>query len=275
MSDLALKRKRVEYLRARYEDSHSADTIREYIYGLGDMGDALYDLQLFDEAREVYQEMLDLLNKDETLDIVGISWLSDKISITYQRLGQTAKSQGRLEEAKNFYYKALEINLVLARVAGTESADRSLSTTYGNLGEILMKLGRLEEARDYCEKSLEIRLALAKKTGTVESRIDLAISYWRMSDIAEAQERLEEAREYYEKALDITLVLAEETGTLQGYEYLQINYIRFSIFLFNYRLDIGKAKEMLQKVVEIGTDSGYPQLMKRADKAKEILSQFF
>ena len=275
MSDLASKRKNVDYLRARYEDTHSADDLKEYIYGLGDLGDALYDLHLFDEAREVYQKMLDLLNKDENLNIMAIQRLSHWISITYKRLGQIANSQGRLEEAKNFYYEALEIDTVLARVSGTEMADSSLSITYGRLGVILMQLGRLDEAKDYCEKSMEIRLALAKETGTVESRRDLAVSYNRMGDIAKAQGRLEEAKEYYEKGVEISLALAEETRTLQDLEYLQICYVHFSDFLFNYGLDIGKAKEMLQMVVQIGTGGGYPQLMTLANKAKEILSQYF
>ena len=158
---------------------------------------------------------------------------------------------------------------------GTVLSRRNLSVNYNRLGNIARAQGRLGEAKEYYEKGLEISLALAKETGTVLSRQDLSISYERLGIIARAQGRLGEAKEHYEKCLEIRLVLAKEAVTLQTIEDLQIAYYNYGVILLKLGAEKGRAKEMFQRVVQVGEDSGHPRLKKLADQAKTILSQYF
>ena len=265
------RRKHAAYLGKRIKEEPNGKIAKSFFSELKNLGNALFDIRHFEEAKEVYQEMLRFAKRYERSGPEFKRW----ITIGYDKLGRIAKAEGRLDEARSWYSKCLEIDLALIEGTGTVLSRRDLSISYISLGDMAKAQGKLEEAKEYYEKGLEIRLALARETGTVLSRRELVVSYDKLGDIAEAQGRLEEAKEYYEKGLEIRLALAKETGTLEAFEDLQIICFNFGAFLYNTNTDIGKAKEMFRKVIQIGEESGYLQLRKRTDDAKTILSRFF
>ena len=237
---------------------------------LGDIAEVEGRLE---EAKEYYEKTLEI-RLALAIETGTIESRRD-FSVSYEKLGDIAEVEGRLEEAKEYYEKSLESYLALTKETGTARSRRDLFLSYEKLGDTARAQERLEEAKEYYVKALEISLALVQETGTAESRRFLSHSYGRFGAIAEAQGRLEEAQKYYEKCLEIKLALAKETRTLQAYEDLQIICFNFGAFLFNSGTDIGRAKEMFQKVVQVGEEGGFPQLKKPADDAKEILSQYF
>ena len=242
---VAWRRKYVEYLRLRYEAGQGLDVLKDYVFGLWDLGDSMHALHLLNDAMAVYQKMLDVSVK-ERADNRSRRWTS----ISYNKLGDIAEAQGRLEEAKEYHEKSLEISLALVEEKETVESRRDLFVSYYKLGAIAEAQGRVEEAKEYYKKCLEINLALAKETGTVLSRRDLSASYERLGIIAEAQGRVEEAKEYYEKCLEINFALEEETGTVLSRRDLSVCYSRLgNIARAQGRL--GEAKEYYEKCLEI------------------------
>jgi tetratricopeptide (TPR) repeat protein len=71
------------------------------------------------------------------------------MAVSYHQLGYTAQGRGRLDEAEDWYRRALTIF--------EELSDRPhMAITYYQLGHTAQDHGRLDEAEDWYRKSLTI-----------------------------------------------------------------------------------------------------------------------
>ena len=111
------------------------------------------------------------------------------IAVVYHQLGMTAQDRGRLDEADDWYRKALTIK--------EELGDRPrMASTYHQLGMTAQDRGRLDEADDWYRKALTINEDLGDRPG-------MARTYHQLGMTAQVRGRLDEADDWYRKALTI------------------------------------------------------------------------
>jgi tetratricopeptide (TPR) repeat protein len=142
-----------------------------------------------DQAGQTYRHALAYLqDQPETEQTRG------NIAVLYHQLGMTAENRGQLDEAADWYRKAVTIK--------EELDDRpSMAMTYHQLGNTAHRRGRLDEAGDWYRKALTIFEELG-------NRPHMAATYHQLGMTAQARGQLEEAGDWYRKALTI----AEELG---------------------------------------------------------------
>jgi tetratricopeptide (TPR) repeat protein len=125
---------------------------------------------------------------------------------TYHALGITAQDGGRLEEAEDWYRKAISIF--------EELGDRpGMARIYHSLGRMVHDGGRLEEAEDWFRRSLAIKEELG-------DRPSMAITYDALGRIAQDGGRLEEAEDWYRRSLAIKEELGDRPGMAPTYHQL-------------------------------------------------------
>ncbi|HEV3290257.1 MAG TPA: tetratricopeptide repeat protein, partial [Streptosporangiaceae bacterium] len=131
-----------------------------------------------------------------------------RMAITYHQLGSTAKLRGRPDEADDWYRKSLTIN--------EELGDRPrMAITYHQLGITAQARGRLEQADDWYRKSLAINEELGNRPG-------MAATYHQLGGTAQDRRRLDEADDWYRKALAINEELGDRPGMASTYHQLGI-----------------------------------------------------
>ncbi|CAF4712581.1 unnamed protein product, partial [Rotaria socialis] len=116
------------------------DCIKEEVQGSTGwqrMGHLMLKVGHFDQAEELYNELLEKASND-----------SDRAFI-YHMLGMMKNNQGGYQQAVTFYEKSLEIK----RQTLPED-DVSLAPTYGNIGLVYDNMGEYSKALEYYEKSL-------------------------------------------------------------------------------------------------------------------------
>ena len=208
-----------KFLRKKYKECQSDEACEHYYIGLQDLGDTLYALGLYKEAKKYYDDMLFLADvKQENI----AKYLREK-GLSYLRLGNIAKCENDNKEAMRFYVASLEYSLKLAQSIVTLDTLRDVSICYQKIGDIFANEGKLIEARDCYEKCLEIDLDLAARW---QYRDDLAVSYFKMGDIHEQLGELQEAKRYFELFMSISYSLVEETGGIKSRQNLAISYER-------------------------------------------------
>jgi tetratricopeptide (TPR) repeat protein len=124
----------------------------------------------------------------------------------HHQLGRIAQERNRLDGAEEWYRKALEIFERLG-------LERDAADEYHQLGRIAQERNRLDEAEEWYRKALEIfeRLGLER---------DAAIVYHQLGRIAQERNRLDEAEEWYRKALEICEQLGLERDAAGDYHQL-------------------------------------------------------
>ncbi|CAF1586542.1 unnamed protein product, partial [Rotaria magnacalcarata] len=157
--------------------------IKEEIDGTGwdRMGQLMFKVGHFDQAEELYQELLRNASTD-----------SDRAHI-YHMLGMLKNDQGKYPEAVKFYEKSLEIH----RKTLPED-DASLASTYSNIGAVYYKMREYSKALEYYEKSLKIR-----EISLPPTHPDSAISYNNIGLVYSMMGEYSTALEFYEKSLEI------------------------------------------------------------------------
>ncbi|CAF1494716.1 unnamed protein product, partial [Rotaria magnacalcarata] len=150
------------------------------------MGKLMLTVGHFDQAEELYQELLKNASSD-----------SDRAHI-YHMLGYLKDQQGKYPEAVKFYEKSLEIK----RKTLPED-DASLATSYNNIGGVYDRMGEYSKALEFYEKShkiLEISLP--------PTHPNLASSYNNIGEVYRNMGEYSKALEFYEKSnkiLEISL----------------------------------------------------------------------
>jgi tetratricopeptide (TPR) repeat protein len=125
--------------------------------------------------------------------------------VSYNKLGDVAEAQGKLEEAARAYGDGLGIAKKLA--AGDPSNtqwQRVLYVSYIKLGDVAEAQDKLKEATRAYGDGLRIakKLAAGDPSNTLFKR-DLLVSYWKLANLAERQEKASEAQGYWKQAFDV------------------------------------------------------------------------
>ncbi|CAF3374325.1 unnamed protein product [Rotaria socialis] len=119
------------------------------------MGKLMLQVGHFDQAEELYNELLDNASDD-----------TDRAHI-YHHLGYLKDDQGKYPEAATFYEKSLQI---CKKILSPD--DPNLATSYNSIGQVYNNMGEYSKALEYYEKSLKI-----KEISLSPTRPDLAASY--------------------------------------------------------------------------------------------------
>ena len=203
----------VEERKKKYESNPGETTALILLSDLWDLGDAYQALGQLSSAQNTYEEMRCF--SEQFSQKYTDKRFTRYQSVSYNKLGDIAKAQGKLSDAEEWYRKGLAIAEELEKETGTvEEARRDLSISYNNLGNLAKAQGKLSDAEEWCRKGLALREALAEETGTVQARRNLSVSYSSLSDVAEAQGRLSDAEGWLRKALALRKKLSDETHSI-------------------------------------------------------------
>jgi len=154
-----------------------------------------------DDAETTYRLILDMLQAQPTTP-----QQQSRIALFSNNLGTIAQDRGRLEEAGDWYRKALAIF--------EELVDRPhMATSYHQLGILAHRRGRLDEAGDWYRKALAIFEELVDRPGMTDS-------YHQLGMVAQDGGRLEEAGDWYRKALAIEEEFEDRPGMAASYGQL-------------------------------------------------------
>ncbi|VTU08498.1 photosystem I assembly protein Ycf3 [Actinobacillus indolicus] len=134
------------------------------------------------------------------------------VMVGYSEKGNLLESQGKLDDALDYYQKALAINESLVKQdPNDQQAQRDLSFSYENLGDIAVKQGSLDKALNYYQRGLEICESFAKQDQSdQDAQRDLSISYNKLGDILVMQGNFDRALSYYQRGLEIRESLAKQ-----------------------------------------------------------------
>ncbi|XP_022805634.1 tetratricopeptide repeat protein 28-like, partial [Stylophora pistillata] len=121
----------------------------------------------------------------------------------YGNLGNVLQSLDEYQKAKEYYEKALTIQMQIGDKGGE-------AATYGNLGNVLRSLGEYQKAKEYYEKALAIKMPIGDKGG--EGR-----TYVNLGSVLRSLGEYQKAKEYYEKALSIHMQIGDKEGQAKCY----------------------------------------------------------
>ena len=197
-------------------------------------------------AKECYEELRQLAEASRSL-----AARKDLLN-SYRSLGDIARMEGKLSEARNNYEKALEIRKALV--------EELWAAYYRLLGAIAREEGKLSETRNNYEEALEIEAPWAvsahrelaanyRLLGDIaRGKGDLLDNYRLLGDIARGEGDLSEAKDKYEKALEIRKAL---TGrAIDGRRELAANY-RLLGDIARGEGDLSEARDNYEKALEI------------------------
>ena len=196
-----------------YETADKAASIvdynkKDYVELLFRYGKFLSEFAYFNEAKEIYQRLLNLC--EETFGY------SKQTASSYNNIGNVYGITGDYNKALDFYNKALEIQ---EKVLGEEHSDTTCS--YNNIGLVYNDLGKYDEAFECHTKALEIRKKILG-----EEHTDTASSYNNIGNVYNDLGNYDKASENHNKALEIyKKVLSEEcSDTAMSYNNIGCDY---------------------------------------------------
>ncbi|CAM4972775.1 unnamed protein product [Rotaria socialis] len=213
------------------------NSIKQEIRGRGwhRMGQSMLTVGDFDQAEELYNELLENASTD-----------SDRAHI-YHQLGWLKRQQGKYPEAVKFYEKSLEIY----RKTLSED-DASLAPTYGNIGQVYDSMGEYSEALEFNEKANKI-----VEISLPANHPDLATSYNDVGLVYDNMGEYSKALEFYEKSLKIY-----EISLPANHPDLATSYNNIGL-VYNNMGEYSKALEFYEKslkIYEISLPANHPDL---------------
>ena len=110
-------------------------------------------------------------NKKEAFG--GFNSIEERDAAGYQAEGEDAVSLGELEEAEDFFYKALDLRLKIYGPDEPKTGD-----SFYSLGDVQRKLGRLHEAAGHTQEAIDIL--------SIEGGVKAALARESMGRILEA-----------------------------------------------------------------------------------------
>ncbi len=158
---------------------------RQAISVRGNVAVTLIELGDLDEAREVLDQQIRLLEAEEMK--------TEDLAYAYSLLGKMFKVIEDFEEAARVYRRSLEIREAFHPEDHPRIAESSL-----NLGQSLLKTGQIDECRSLTLRGMEI---WERKYGSDHPYFYAFVS--ALAQLAIAEERFEEARKFQEQALGI------------------------------------------------------------------------
>lgn len=189
-------------------------------------GCSMFDIKQEDELSPYYRDSISVLAEDlrqhgrihrersefgEALDAqtqaVGLSLeLQDTMNIIadYNQLGTTFRRIGRLEQALNCHYMALNY----VEVCNNKDSAvwlKNYVISLNGLGNLHLTLGNKEMAETYFRKALVGEFEL-------DSKIGIAINYANLGSIMQSRNDLDSARYYYSKSMEYNQLANSDLG---------------------------------------------------------------
>ncbi|MBD2592972.1 tetratricopeptide repeat protein [Nostoc spongiaeforme FACHB-130] len=158
------------------------------------LGIVAQELREFEQARDYYQQALDIFIKYD-----------DRYSCasSYHQLGIIAQELREFEQARDYYQQALEIKI--------EYGDRyGCASTYHHFGMIAQELREFGQAQDYYQQALAIFIEYG-------DRYSCARPYYQLGRAAQELGEFEQARHSYQQALDIYLEYGDRYSCASSY----------------------------------------------------------
>lgn len=128
------------------------------------IGDAYYELDSLEAAKDTYKALLDLSIK-ENYEEITINSLND--------IGNVLFDLGDYDNSLAYYKKSLKI----AKKNGLEDFE---TIPLGNISEIYLSLGDFDNAKKYVEMAL---VSSQKNNNKKDKSYHLTVDYWRLGDI--------------------------------------------------------------------------------------------
>lgn len=161
------------------------DTI-EIVRAYNSLGTNFRRIGAFPEAMGYHNKALELVNL-----ISDTSSYQTKKSktVTLNGIGNISLTLGYHEDAKRFFFQALNIEKSLESHIG-------MAINYANLGSIYLKNNDFDSAMWYYQKSYDENVL-------ANSNIGKSLSCNHLGNVYEAQNKLEQAADYYQNAYDV------------------------------------------------------------------------
>lgn len=164
--------------------STSRDRADLWMYMLGDEAADAIDRNELATAETANLRVLEYLI---SLNDPHVEW---KIAVGYHQLGIIAEHRHQLDQARQWYLKALAVR---ERLGGLE---KEATSDYHHLGNIALGQGKFDEAEQWYHKSLEVKERLGLER-------EAASDYDQLGKVAEERLQLDQAEHFYHKALEI------------------------------------------------------------------------
>lgn len=143
------------------------------------LGEAYFEVKDWENARVCFERMEKMAV--ETLEQTGnIAENRRNLVIAKVKLGKVYQKEGKLDIARIYYEKALEITKEIQKEEDTRRIRSDIALCYTNLGDICQEEGRLEEARNYFVDGFEIKKALYDEERTQRGYAECAFMCKRL-----------------------------------------------------------------------------------------------
>jgi len=152
----------------------------------------------------------------------------DKLSFAYNAIGYHLAGLGEIDEALEYFQKALEIRVKLGD-------KRGIATQSNNIGMIYKDRGDLDKALEYYQKALEIGEELGDKKGVATRSNNIGMIYVEEKD-------LDKAIQYFKESLKLYLYLGNPNDITEAYQNL--------IHVYSLKGDKKKASEYQAQLAE-------------------------
>ena len=230
-----------------YKEAPCKGTAEELICDYWDLGTAYLSLGEWSKAKGLFEKMKDYSEQfikqynDVIFDLLE--------STSCNCLGKLAQKQGMLEEAGQWYLKAMTITNTLSQEHNVSQNQRpDLAYSYDNLGNIAKERGKLDEAERWYRKSLEIREDFINEINSIEYRRDLSISYVKLGNVFRYKGKLDEAEYWYRKSLENDKSISKDSGIIES--HLTVSYEKLG-HLAEARGELNDAIQFFYKSLEI------------------------
>ena len=230
-----------------YKEAPCKGTAEELLCDYWDLGTAYLSLGEWSKAKGLFEKMKDYSEQfTKQYNNVIFDLLE---STSCNCLGKLAQKQGMLEEAGQWYLKAMTITDTLSQEHNVSQNQRpDLAYSYDNLGNIAKERGKLDEAERWYRKSLEIREDFLNEINSIEYRRDLSISYVKLGNVFRYKGKLDEAEYWYRKSLENDKSISKDSGIIES--HLTVSYEKLG-HLAEARGELNDAIQFFYKSLEI------------------------
>ncbi len=156
-----------------------------------------------EEAERTHRQILTALNAEPETRVTQA-----RITVSYNQLGMIAYLQGRLEQAEDWYHKALDS-------AQEARYQAQVGAVLHNLGIVTQEQERLDDAENWYRMAHAIREELGDQAG-------MANTYHQLGMVAKLRGQLDDAEGWYLKALSIYTELGDRPHMAGSFHELGI-----------------------------------------------------
>lgn len=217
--------------------------IEETLFTIGDNAGALDAAQ---RARQIFEGLAagNPLDLDAQLNV----------ALSYERIGDVRKEQGRIEEALSDYRKSLAIaQAVIDRASRNTRAHDALAVAYQKIGNVLYFDNKNDEALAVYRKSLDTyQTLLGWENDNGEWQRGLGVGYERVGDALFASGKRDEALAAFRRRFELAKGLADNNSdNTELQRELSVAYDKIGDVLLSKDKPPEEALDNFQKALEI------------------------